>query len=141
MNEQYIVYHVSKLKKGMSRVIEKEMKRYGIIDIAPSHGNILTVLNENNGLLPMKEIAEKIGKDKSTVTALAKKLERAGYVDKIQFEDDRRMTFVVLNRKGQEVECIYRKVTEDTSVQAYCDFNNHEKRELIRLIKKLDNNL
>ncbi|MGO0916466.1 winged helix-turn-helix transcriptional regulator, partial [Clostridioides difficile] len=40
----------------------------GLGELIPTHGNILTALYENNGILTMKEIAAKIGKDKSTVT-------------------------------------------------------------------------
>ena len=51
----------------------------------------------------MKEITEKISKDKSTVTILVNKLEKKGYVRKRVCSEDRRVMYLELEEKAKEV--------------------------------------
>lgn len=53
--------------------------------------------------LSMKEITEKISKDKSTVTILVNKLEKKGYVRKRVCSEDRRVMYLELEEKAKEV--------------------------------------
>ena len=68
---------ISKIKEKVNRFILAEMAEQGIQDLATSHGDIIYALY-NNHRMTMAEIAKKIGKDKSTVTALVDKLVRTG---------------------------------------------------------------
>ena len=74
MKDKYIVYFMSKIKYKMLHFIEMKLKENNLEDLIPSHGNILTALYENHEKLTMKQIAEIIGKDKSTITPLVNKL-------------------------------------------------------------------
>ena len=51
----------------------------------------------------MKEISELISKDKSTVTSLVNKLEKIGYVRKVACENDKRIVFLELEDKAEEI--------------------------------------
>lgn len=139
-NERYIVYFISKTKKKMIKYIEKQLIEKELNDLIPSHGNILTNLYDDDSKLTMKEIAKRIGKDKSTVTPLVNKLVKLGYIRKEKSEKDKRTTFLILTDKGKEIESKYRGISEEVVKMAYKDFTEEEKEVFLRLLKKLYTN-
>jgi len=140
MNDKYIVYFVSKTKKSMIQFIEDQLVKKDIEDIVPSYGNILTVLYDHGGKLSMKEIGDLLGKEKSTITTLVNKIEKLGYVEKVKSEDDRRVTYVCVTEKGRSIESEFADISKEVKKTAYDGFTNEEKKELLRLLKKLKNN-
>lgn len=140
MNEKYIVYFVSKTKKKMTKFIEKQLVEKGIKDLVPSYGNILTVLYDQDEALTLKEIGRLLGKEKSTITALVNKLEKLGYVEKIKSHEDRRNTYVCLTDQGRKIEGVFEDISKEVQSTAYKGFSEEEKRELLRLMKKLNQN-
>lgn len=85
-----------------NRFITVQLEREGLIGIAPSHGDILIQLFEH-GQLPMSELAQRIGRDPSTVTALVKKLASGGYVATSKHDGDKRVTLVSLTDEGRRL--------------------------------------
>ena len=140
MKEKYIVYFISKTKKKMTKFIEEKLHENGLDDLVPSYGNILTVLYDNDGSLSMKEIGELLGKEKSTITTLVNKLEKLGYVNKVKSTKDRRNTYVCLTEKGKNSEPIFGVISSEVGNTAYRNFTQDEKNELLRLLKKLNQN-
>ena len=140
MQEKYIVYFISKIKKKMSKFIERQLIEKGIDDLVPSYGNILTVLYDHEGSLTMKEIGELLGKEKSTITTLVNKLEILGYIEKVKSKDDKRSTFVCLTPKGRSIESSFNEISKEVQKAAYENFSPEEKKELLRLLKKLNQN-
>lgn len=140
MNDKYIIYFISKTKKKMVQFLEKELKNKEIYDLAPSYGNILTVLYDNDGKLSMSEIGNLIGKDKSTITALIKKLEKSNYVRKTKDENDRRITYIELTDKSIEIQSKFDSISKEVNTRAYKNFSEEEKETLLKLLKKLNNN-
>ena len=140
MNDKYIVYFISKTKKKMVKFIEKKLEEKGLEELIPSHGNVLTALYENDGMLTMKEIANRIGKDKSTVTPLVEKLLKLGYVEKEKSQKDKRITYIRLTEKGRRIESKYNEISSDVRDTAYRKFSDEEKETFLRLLKKLSDN-
>lgn len=140
MNDKYIVYFISKTKKKMLRYIEKGLREKELFNLVPSYGNILTVLYDHEGKLSMKKIAELLGKEKSTITSLVNKLEKLGYVQKVKSQKDRRTTFVCLTEMGKDIEQKFEEISSDLQKTAYHNFSIEEKQELLRLLKKLNQN-
>lgn len=140
MQEKYIVYFISKTKKKMLRFIENRLKDHELYNLVPSYGNILTVLYDHGGKMTMKHIADLLGKEKSTITSLVNKLEALGYVEKIKSKEDRRTTFVCLTQMGKDIEEKFEIISKDLQERAYSNFTQAEKEELLRLLKKLNQN-
>jgi DNA-binding MarR family transcriptional regulator len=140
MKDKYIVYFVSKTKKKMTKFIEKKLIEKGLTDLAPSYGNILTVLYDNEGSLRIKDIGDLLGKEKSTMTTLINNLEKHGYVEKVRDENDRRNTYVRLTDKARRIENEFNEISAAVQERAYNNFSKNEKDELLRLLKKLNQN-
>ncbi|MDW7661577.1 MAG: MarR family transcriptional regulator, partial [Bacillota bacterium] len=98
------------------------------------------VLYDHNGTLSMKEIGTLLGKEKSTITAIVDKLEKLGYVSKIKSEKDRRTTYVCLTEMGKDIEKKFEEISFDVQSTAYNNFTQEEKREFLRLLKKMNQN-
>lgn len=90
-----------KIRDDVNSLIIKELKGYGIEDVAPSHGDILMCLYKVNNL-SVKEIAKEIHRTQPTVTVLIDKLQRLGYVRRIKSQEDSRVSLVSLTTDGKE---------------------------------------
>ncbi len=140
MNDKYIVYFISRAKANMIKFIENKLKENKLDDLIPTHGNILTALYESDKKLTMKEISKKIGKDKSTVTSLVNKLINLGYVEKEKCSKDKRVTYIGLTQKARDIEDSFNFISSQVKETAYSNFTEEEKKEFLRLLKKLSTN-
>ncbi|MGG5460022.1 MarR family winged helix-turn-helix transcriptional regulator [Clostridium sp. B9] len=140
MNDKYIVYFLSTTKKKMINFIQNELKKNGLLEIEPSYGNILTVLYESESMLTMNEIAKKTSKDKSTITVLVNKLCNLEYIEKVKCKNDKRITYIKLTEKANEIRDKYMQISNNLNKVVYKNFSEDEKEEFLRLLKKMNNN-
>ncbi len=140
MKDKYIIYFISRTKAHMIKFIDNKLKENNLNDLIPTHGNILTALYESDKILTMKEIAKKIGKDKSTVTPLVNKLINLGYIKKEQSSTDKRVTYISLTDKARDIEDKFNFISSQVKETAYKDFTPEEKEEFLRLLRKLSSN-
>ena len=140
MNDKYIVYFISRTKSNMIKFIENRLKSNDLNDLIPTHGNILTALYESEDPLTMKEIAQKIGKDKSTVTVLVNKLITLGYIKKDKCSIDKRVTYISLTKKAFDIKDKFDFISSQVKETAYANFTEDEKKEFLRLLRKLSKN-
>lgn len=139
MDIKDIISLISKIRESANRFIISEMDKWGIDGLAPSHGDILVALLKAERLT-MKELAEKIDKDKSTVTALVDKLIKQGYVEKTRDIEDSRVVFVTLTRSGKALKPMFDTISEELLSVVYKDIQQNEKEELINTLTKIKNN-
>lgn len=82
--------------------IDELSKKRGIENLVYSHIRIIIILSIYKKL-SMKEISELISKDKSTVTTLVNKLVSLGYVKKEVCSEDKRIVYLTLEDKADEI--------------------------------------
>jgi DNA-binding MarR family transcriptional regulator len=140
MNDKYIIYFISRAKASMIKFIENKLKENKLDDLIPTHGNILTALYESDKNLTMKEISQKIGKDKSTVTSLVNRLITLGYIEKEKCTKDKRVTYIGLTQKARDIEGSFNFISSQVKETAYNNFTEDEKKEFLRLLRKLSSN-
>lgn len=97
---------------GTSSFIVNEMRKRGIEDLIPSHGNLLVHLFGGNALT-ITELAQQTGRTKSTVSVLAGKLEKAGYLRREADPEDARLLRLRLTQKGEALEEAFAEITEE----------------------------
>lgn len=139
MNEREIISLISKVRENANSFIIAQMEAWGIKGLVTSHGDILCELFEN-GKLSMKDLTEKIGRDKSTVTVLVDKLLKHGYVDKARDDEDNRIVFVTLTKKGEELQPMFETISKELIATAYKEISQEEKERLIETLKKIKSN-
>lgn len=130
---------ISKIREKVNRLIVEEMYQNGIEGIVTSHGDIIYALFDKQRMT-MAEIAEKIDKDKSTVTALVDKLVKLGYVIKERDIQDTRVVYVTLTQKGAEIKTKFEAISSKLLGVFYLGVSENEKEELLRILDKIYNN-
>ena len=130
---------ISKIRETSSTFIISELEKLGIKGIVPSHGEIIVTLIKHRELT-MTEIAEKINRDRSTVTTLVKKLNKIGFTATKKNESDHRSNFVFLTSKGKELEEGFNQISKRLYEVQFKGIKEEEK-EIFRnvLIKIYDN--
>lgn len=135
----HIVQLISSIREKAYKFIIEELRANQIYGLVPSHGGILYALFKD-GQLSMKSLAERIGRDKSTVSSLVQKLIKMGYVKKIKDENDLRVTYIVLTKKGKELEPIINDISKKLIKRVYTDINQEEKRVVISILERIHKN-
>lgn len=138
MNTQHLIALIARILNDANQFLLYELKQHGIEGLAPSHGDILVTLYRHETIT--MELAERIQRDKSTVTVLVEKLVKAGYVQKSKDYTDRRITNICLTEKGKALNPIFQEVSKKLIDTAYQGFSEFEREILIRLLERVHQN-
>ena len=135
MKNQRLIALSSRLAEKANKFIIAELKKYELTDIAPSHGDILSLLFDGSSY-EMGEIARKIHRTKPTVTVLVEKLEKSGYVQRVKSDVDARFTMISLTEKGFALRPIFEAISKDLNSLAYAGLREEEGMLLEILLEK-----
>jgi DNA-binding MarR family transcriptional regulator len=139
MNPELTIYLIARIREKANRLITEELDRHNLKGIAPSHGDIMLGLFKNTEL-SMKELAEYIDRDKSTVTYLVNKLIQLGYVEKKPGIRDRRKSLISLTRKGRELRDDIIGISEKLLTRVFRSLSNEERYVLNELLARINEN-
>jgi DNA-binding MarR family transcriptional regulator len=131
---------ISTIRDRANRLIVDQLKEYGIEDILPAHGAVLVRLFANE-TMTLGQVAKEIKRDKSTVTTLANRLERAGYIEKTKDPGDARVSIITLTLKGKELRPVFDKISVRLLETLYAGFSDLEKEVLVTLLGRMKRNL
>lgn len=131
--------YINKAHNQNDIFICEELKKRGITGLVYSHIRIIILLNIYEKL-SMKEISKKISRDKSTVTILVNKLEKLGYLQKEIGIEDKRMIYLSLKEKSNEIINIIIEVSNYFEKRVEEVLTIDEKKILLQLMQKLINN-
>ncbi len=140
VHEKNVLYTFTAIRQGLFRFLKKELEGSGIESIAPSHGDILFVL-DRRGPLSLQDLARSTVKDKSTVSSVVKKLEKSGYILKSRDPSDFRRTFIRLAPRAEELREVLYGISDRMNKMLFRGFTEREKRTLFRLLEKMSANL
>ncbi len=135
--EQTLSLMAKILDKG-NRFIISELEANGASGLAPSHGDILALLYMHEPLT-MKEIAEKIHKTKATVTVLADKLEKMGFVKREVSAADSRYIYISLTQKGRDFQTVFDNISTALNAMLHKNLTAEEISALTALLQKMVN--
>ncbi len=139
MKTDHVIALIARVRDRAYEFIIRELSKEKITGLAPSHGGIMSNLFARDRV-SMKEVADRIGRDKSTVTALVNKLMRAGYVTKEKDPDDNRVTYLCLTAKGRALERKFDDISDRLIATAFRGFSRKERESMVRAIVKMLNN-
>ena len=133
--ENSLFSYISRIKIKSYIFIENEAKKRGIT-LSYSHMRIIIILHFNKKL-SMKELTEKLGRDKSTVTALVNKLETEGYLKKTVCCKDKRIIYLQLKEKSQEIVDTLFEVSETFNEKVKKIIGEKDTETLYKISRKL----
>lgn len=131
---------ISKIHTKSQDFLQKRLGDTGLPHLVSSHGFILYTLS-NDERLSSGDLSEKINRDKSTTTALVKKLEEMELVKTEKCSIDSRKKYVSLTEKGKEYTETTQNLSRELIETAYKGFSEEEKMSLLSLLEKLSENL
>ncbi|WP_255422715.1 MarR family winged helix-turn-helix transcriptional regulator [Treponema sp. Marseille-Q4130] len=130
---------VSRIHSAAADFLIKRLAEKGLPDFASSHGFILFQLAAKDAL-SMKELAEKINRDKSTATVLVRKLERDGFVKTAPSPADARSKLVSLTSKGKRYNDVTAELANGLLKIFYKGFSEDEKKKAFAYLTRIAEN-
>ena len=115
-------------------------KRLAEKGLVSSHGHILYLLAKN-GRMTTGDIAAAVNRDKSTITALIRKLKNAGLIREDISAEDSRTKYISLTESGASYRDLTSAISRDLLTVCYRGFSDEEKQALLRLLKKMSANI
>ncbi len=112
-----------------------ELQHRGIEDLVPAHGDLFTHLF-GGGSLTVTELAERTGRTKSTVSVLAGKLEKAGYLLREPDPEDARLLRLRLTPKGEALDAVFGEISEELHRRMLAALGPDDLAQLERLLEK-----
>ena len=116
---------ITKIKQIQGRIFEKLLIEQGISQFNGEQGRILFVLwNEDN--IPIKELANKTGLAKTTLTSMLDRLEQSGHIRRVYDAADRRTVRIKLTETTINLKEQYDEVSVKMSEIFYEGFEDEE---------------
>jgi DNA-binding MarR family transcriptional regulator len=84
----------------MLKVQEKEFAKIGL---TPQYNGVFMVLRYKKGKVTIKDIATWLDKNSNSISTLVDRMQRDGYVVRVESTRDRREVLVELTEKGKEI--------------------------------------
>ena len=135
MEYQYIFRYASRLREKGNIYLLAELKKAGLQSLSPSHGDMLAYLFKYK-VCTMSDLAKFVRRSKSTLTVLADKLEKSGYIKRWPNPEDSRSTLVGLTGKGLALQPIFEKISQGLNNLVAEKLTNTEAETLEKLLGK-----
>jgi DNA-binding MarR family transcriptional regulator len=111
------------------------LREYGLT--SPTQYNILRILRGEGKPLPILEIASRTITIVPGITGLIDRLERAGFVNRLRCEKDRRVIFVALTDQGAKILADLDEPLLALHRKLMGHLSQSDLKDLIRLLEKL----
>ncbi|HDP80375.1 MAG TPA: MarR family transcriptional regulator [Spirochaetes bacterium] len=139
MDHDLILFSIGRIAEQANRFLMAELRRRGMGELGVSHMEIVGVLTRRDKI-QMKELVELIGKDKSTITALVKKLLRLKLITRSPDPGDSRVSHISLTEKGRKLESTVNEISKRLREKAYRGLSERDKEEMMRLLEMIRRN-
>ena len=101
---------------------------------------IIEFISYNNGCT-QKELADHLHVSPASVATTLKRMEKSGFVARIEDKGDTRKKRLTVTEKGVNALRDFRKVCDETDKQVFNGFSDEEKETLMYFLKRLNMNL
>ena len=135
-----LVSVLARTRAQANHFLVREMAAAGMGNLATSHGDILSELFEEDALL-MSQLARRVGRDPSTVTALVKRLVAAGYVTTARNTHDRRAVMVSLTPAGHNLRSRFAAISKRLLAVQSEGISSHDAQVARRVLLRMQENL
>lgn len=85
----------------------------------------------------LSELAKELRLSKPSITAIVDKLIEAGFIRKVQFDEDRRVSHIHMTTKGKEIEKIHDNIHNSIAGLFVSKLNKEETRQICNLLNKI----
>ncbi len=132
--EQCINFILTKAQLSVHHLFKAELLPFGV---TPGQYGVLKCLWDENGQT-VKQIAERLYLDSSTVTGILDRMESRGLIEKKADPKDRRALQVLLTQKGRELEGPVTQAIFNANQKAVREMDEIQSETLKQLLHKLN---
>lgn len=128
---------IKDIYSSTTKIISTSLKESGL-----THQQIMIIkLIAHNGEINISQICEEMSLAKGTVSGIVQRLELAGYIEKVKYEDDKRNTYVRFSTKGIEFAKEFRQKINGSFDKVFDNFSEEERAELKEGLIKFRNKI
>ncbi|MFW9957576.1 MAG: MarR family winged helix-turn-helix transcriptional regulator [Candidatus Odinarchaeota archaeon] len=124
----------------LGRRVFTELLKQHEIEIGPGQGRILFALWQRDGV-PINDLVERTLLRKSTLSELLDNLEKAGYIQREQSDEDRRKILIKLTERTQKLQKVYINLSVEMTKLFYKGFSDDEINEFEEMLRRILENL
>jgi DNA-binding MarR family transcriptional regulator len=121
--------------KRVSNLFQKKK-----LDVTVEQFSILTILWYEDGLL-QQEIANRLNRDKTTLTRVISNMEKRNLVVRVPGQLDRRNNHIHLTHRGKELQKVLTQITGNIYMESIQDLSNEDLKHLVRTLNRIIQNL
>jgi DNA-binding MarR family transcriptional regulator len=140
VNETNFLYSITCIRQRLFKFLERELADRNISGVAPSHGDVLFALDQNE-CQTVQDVAKYTNKDKSTISSVLNRLETNGYIRKDKDTTDARITNLTLTPKAKKLKPVLFEISGKMNARIFESLSTAEKETLFELIEKILNHL
>ena len=137
MDNRSLVHEIITLNVTHRYRVSKAASSLGLYFGQPA---ILEFISYNNGCT-QKELAEHLHVSPASVATSLKRMEKSGFIARIDDKDDSRKKRLTVTEKGANALRDFRKVCDETDEQVFSGFTEEEKETLMYFLKRLNMNI
>lgn len=141
MKTDNLIAIASALRYQAVEYLGTELRSRGIDDLVPSQGALLSMLYGRHGRATMKELVDASRRNKSTMTEMAKALERRGYLARERDPRDARGVVLVLTSKAWGTRFTFDRISASLLAAAWGDMPEDRRELLVDLLQEAVGNL
>lgn len=130
---------IAKIHQLSGRIFHARLKERGI-DINPAQGRILFVLWQKDRI-PISEVSEKTQLEKSTLTSMLDRLEKAGLIRRVLSDEDRRVILIERTAKNRQLQSVYGEVSHQMNEIFFAGFTRGERLRMEKDLQRALANL
>ncbi|WP_154990010.1 MarR family winged helix-turn-helix transcriptional regulator [Priestia megaterium] len=116
---------------------KKKLKPYGM---TPVRWSIISVLDSQKGIT-QTELAQAIDKKQTTIVEMIYAMEEKGLIKRIYSEQDRRLHYLFLTEKGEELKKTLLPLVKDAHLFVTRQLSDEENTQLKTLLNKVYNGI
>jgi DNA-binding MarR family transcriptional regulator len=137
LDNRYLVKEIITLTVTHRYRVGKAASSLGLYFGQPA---ILEFILQNN-YCTQKELATHLHISPASVATTLKRMEKAGFIKRIEDEKDSRKKQLTITKKGEKVLIEFRTICDETDSQLFIGFTEEEKEQLMSYLKRLNANI
>lgn len=135
--DQSLGFSLNKVGRAMRRALDTKLIQH---NITVTQYIVLTRLWEEEGI-SLSVLGERMHMDNPTLTGIIDRMERDEILQRRRDGEDRRMVKVFLLDRGKKLHEEIGTLAEQTDAGAWDGFSPAEKRQLVRMLNRIWNNI
>lgn len=139
LSEENIFPWIGITSKMIDHYHSRKFKESGF-ELSKEQWVMLKVISENNGV-SQNEIACVANRDKTTLTRLINTMEKKNFIARIPSVEDKRVNLIYLTTHGEKLFHEAGSLMKDLVENLNSGITNQEEKALIRIMKKIQNNI